>query len=371
MNHKIRKFESGGRVDADEIIDPDNTYLDGKDPEDDDYSDEQIISLAGQKDPETTDPPASAGGEEEEEEEEASNHAEYVLKSLGYQTDQIDLGNGLVKSVKDLTETEQLDVITGRLEEVHSFYETKLAEIEANGGSFANEVESVLVKALRDNDYNLAELTKIIAENDPVALAKSASNEDLVKSHLKKLYPDFTEEDISDELQGMAGSSRFDRLASSLREDMMKKPLGEGDLAKAIEKFNTTQNQNIVREFETNKTAINAYVNSVNSFGEVPISPEIKNFILQELIPDSADKDSKFIENINTPERAFRLSFLDKFHEQLMKSTADYYFNLGKAEGDKLSKKFKETPDNISTGNNFNKKKSETNSKKVEVEETF
>jgi hypothetical protein len=370
MNRKVIKLEAGGAVPAvDEIIDPDNVPLNLEDDvvtETDEDKDELILAgddplkkPAGKK-------PAGQGEDEDQggkDNYEPVNHADYILTQLGYTNKQIDLGEGVIKDVADLSEAEQLEVLTGRFEDVVGYYQTKLNEIETNGGSFANEVESVLVQALRDNDYNLTDLVKIISENDPVALAKSASNEELVTKHLKSIYPDFSDEDIADELEGMAGTSRFDKLASKLRENLLGQKLGEGDLAKAIQNYSATQNTRLTTEFNQQKNDMVSYMSSFNEFGGLPVDDSIKNFLLSELVPESPEKDSNFLSGINSPERATRLVFLDKFHDQIVKGTADYYFELGKAEAEKLIGKFKEKPDTISIGNRFRKKTEDSKKK--------
>jgi len=378
MNRKVKKLEAGGGVPTvDEIIDPDNVPLnlgdDAKTEEDDDdpsLIDPVVDPLKTEKKPVAQKPAEEDEEEEEEEDYEPVNHADYALTKLGFTNKTIDFGDGVIKNVADLNESEQLELVTGKLEEVVSFYQTKLNEIQENGGSFANEVESVLVQTLRDTDYNLTDLVKIISENDPAALAKSASNEDLVTKHLKSIYPDFTDEDISEELESMSGTSRFDRLASKLRENLLTQKLGAGDLAVAIQNYGTTQNNRLASEFNQQKTDLTAYMSSFKEFNGLPVDDNIKNFLLAELIPESADKDSKFLSGINTPEKATRLAFLDKFHDQIVKGTADYYFELGKQEAEKIVGKFRETPDPVFIGSKFKRKQADTTKRKTSLEDS-
>lgn len=383
MKIKIRKFEGGGTVPtSDDIIDPDevlfgddgnpitvdddpNFEIDNDDPEGNDPDTGDNPSADHADDP-TDDNPDDDPSDDSQ--EEPVNHADYVLRSLGFDTDQINVGDGVVKNVSELSEEEQLEFVTGRLEDVVSFYEGKLKDVTDNG-AFSNNIEKLLIDTLRSNEHNLKDLVKVISENDPSTIAQTASNEELVKMHIKNLYPDFTEDDISEEMESMAGTSRFDKLASKLREKMSGQNMGEGELAKAISEYQTGQNQRVVDSFNEDKEGIVKYMEEVKEFGGIPLNDDVKNFVLAEIVPEDASGDSKFIESINDPERLFRLSFLDKFHEQVVENTAKHYFDLGKAEGNKISGKFKDTPDIISTGSRFKAKKSEAvKNKKVEEE---
>jgi hypothetical protein len=384
MKHNIRKyrvrmFENGGAVSSledDDIIDPETTMFDPDtgepmpkkaepDPAKPDPSKTPDPSKAPVDDPGKNDPPADDPADPEDE---PKNHADYVLRSLGYQTSKIDLGEGNIKDVSELTDEEQLEVITARFEELTSFYETKLGEIENNGGSFANPIEKALIDTVRSNEYNLADLAKIIIDNDPASLARNASNEELVRGHLKSMYEDFSDEEIEEELAAMQNTSRFERIASKVREQMMNKPFGEGDLSKALETFKTNSTKKAVQEYQDETKGIMEFIEKTNEFSQIPLSKEVKDFILSDIVSEAPEKNSKFLDSINDPERLFRLSFLDKFHEQLVENTAKHYFELGKAEAAKITSKFKDTPDVISMG----KKRIATQSSKAkESEATF
>ena len=375
MNKKIRMFNAGGKVTTDDLIDPDEVMLDedGNPLTDDD---DDLIppggNPSGDDDDDDDDPPA--GGEDDNDDddkgEEPVNHADYVLRSLGYETKQIDLGDGNIKDVADLTPEEQLEVVTGRLEEVVSFYNTKLEEVQ-NGGGFKNDVEKLVIETLRDTDYSLGDLAKIIADNDPAALAKTASNEDLVRKHLEKTYPDFSKEDIDEELESMAGTSRFERLASKLRESMMNQKIEAGDLSKAISSFRDQDIQKKQADFNQEVQGIKGYVTALKEFNGVPVTEDVKNYLASELIAESVDSDSKFIQSMNSPERLFRLAFLDKFHDQLIDQVANHYFELGKQEADKVISKFNKKPDAIVTGGSRFKAAGKSSSKANTEEDEF
>jgi hypothetical protein len=369
MNRKVIKLKAGGNVPAvDDLIDPDNVPL-GLEEDDEtvipDLDDDKIKDPIVKKSDSLDD-----DDDDDNQEYQPVNHADFALTQLGFTNKKIDLGDGVIKNVADLTENEQLELVTDKLQEVVSFYQGRLNEIEESGGAFNNEVENVLIQTLRANEYNLTDLVKIISENDPAALAKSSTNEELVTKHLKSIYPDFDAEDIQEELENMSGTSRFDKLASKLRENLIGQKLGEGDLAKAIQGYNSTKIANQSKEFEDHKTGLSNYLNSFNDFGGVPIGNEIKQLLFADLVSESADKDSNFLSELNTPEKIVRLSFLDKFHDQIVKGTADYYFNLGKAESNKIVAQFKEKPDAIVVGSKFRKKEIGGTKKKYSIEDS-
>lgn len=400
MNKKIRKYNSGGAVSTDDIIDPDEVMFDGDTGlpvPNDDGSD---FTLAGNAKndgddpapkkndpPKKSDPPAPdpvdpidpaddpADGDDplEDPAEEPVNHADYVLRNLGYTQKQVDLGDGVVKDVADLTDQEQLDVVTARLEKVMGFYETQLDELKNGTGAFTNDVEKAVIQTLRENDYNLADLAKIISENDPSAVARTASNEELVTMHLRNMYPDITDEELQEELEGMAGTSRFDRIASLVRENLSKKDLGESDFAKAIQKLRETTSLKESNDYKAKRTELIEYTKNIEKFGEIPLSQEIKDFVMADIDSDAHDKNSPFLDSLDKPDRLFRLSFLDKFHEQILENTANYYFELGKKEAQKIVGKFRETPEVIKTGTRFKKGTSAAQSKggNKQEEETF
>lgn len=401
MNKRIRIYKNGGAVSTDDIIDPDEVMFDGDTglPVNDDDSDFSLAGRGGDeggepkpnkeqkpdpKTPPANDPPAGGeeggqGGDEGEgaegaggeEQEEPVNHADYVLRNLGYTQRQIDLGDGVIKDVSELTEQEQLDVVTARLEEVVSFYETQLHEVREGGGAFANDVEKAVIETLRNNQYNLADLAKIISENDPSAVARTASNEELVTMHLKNVYPDISDEELQEELEGMAGTSRFERIASRVRESLSKQNLGEGDFAKAVQQYRETYSKKEAEDFTAKRQELTQYAESLEKFGDIPLSKEVKDFVMQDIDSDSHEKNSPFLDSLDKPDRLFRLSFLDKFHEQIVKNTAEYYFDLGKKEADKVVGKFRETPEVIKTGSRFRPKAAAQGRANKTEEETF
>lgn len=378
MKYKIRKLENGGRLSSpdNDIIDPDETMFDGDTGLPVARKDDFELNQGGEPNKKPEDNQGHEFEEEDPEDpadpnlkdDEPVNHADYVLRSLGFQTKQVDLGDGVLKNVSDLSHEEQLDVVTARLEEVVSFYEGKFGEIDASGGNFSNDIEKTLIKTLRDSEYNLSDLAKVIAENDPSTIARTASNEDLIKGHFKKIYPDFTDEEISEEIEGMAGTSRFDRLASKLRETVSTQKMGEGDLAKAVQKYQEAENQKVLIDFNTQKQEVVNFTTQLKEYAKIPLNDDVKNFVLQDILSDSPDKNSPFLDSLNTPEKLFRQSFLDKFHEQIVENTAKYYFDLGKAEGDKIAGQFRKTPDVISSGSKFKPKNTKGKDQKSEEE---
>lgn len=207
------------------------------------------------------------------------NKLDEVLKKVGYDISEIDFGDGIVKPISELTDEEQIEILVQQLSQ-----QTKESLPQLS------EDETKLVEFLRSGK-SPRELAESILESDLSYKYSKMSDEEVVREYLTKEKPTFTPEEIEEEIEDMKGrGTKLAREAKDIRT-----------------KFSSTAQLPLVDpdvDFEKEKADLITYATNV----QVPA--QVKNDILNFILPKNGLEESELIKYMSTPDALFNIGYL-------------------------------------------------------------
>lgn len=378
--NRIPIFRNGGKI-IDDVIDPDNVFMDEEnniqsiyDPEtgktfktDSDDADDDLEKDEdkdkGEKDEESEggdpdkkkdkdkdkDSPGedSSKGDKDDADKDDSpdpqylNGADYILKVTGYEGDEVQIGE-TSKKIAELTHEEQMRVVIEEFRKAVSYYEDALGNPENQQQGFQNEDEKEIIEYLRNGGDKIA-LAKHILSNDPSERISAMSDEDIVKDQLRKEFPDWTDEDLDEEVEALKDRGRLEKRAGIYRERYKKEASGLGDLTESQKAAKEEADRKLQEKHDKEVNDIREAAKKIKTIAGVPVNENILNNTMSKLIPQKPDEESEFLRNLG-PEKIIRLQFLDDNIEKILENTARRYYELGKSKSEKVIKKFSDEP---------------------------
>lgn len=271
------------------------------------------------------------------------NSADYVLKLSGYDNDEVELESGK-KKISELTQEEQMSIITQEYENIRENQETAITEAttKAQESFFQNEGEKELITYLREKG-DPVELAKYILDNSP-SLVADMSAEDAVKKQLRDDYPEYTIEEIDDEIELLKTNGKLDRRAELVKAKYKDKDIDISDLNK---KLGLKTNENIATQQAEHQTKMDEFVEYAKAekeIGGVPVSDEIRDYLVSGIVTEKPNEKTDFLKSLSDPKKLMRLNFLDTYFEKIIDATRKESFTSGKKLGDNLIKKFSDRP---------------------------
>lgn len=207
------------------------------------------------------------------------NKLDEVLKKVGYDISEIDFGDGNIKPISELTDEEQIEILVQQLSQ-----QTKESLPQLS------EDETKLVEFLRSGK-SPRELAESILESDLSYKYSKMSDEEVVREYLTKEKPTFTPEEIEEEIEDMKGrGTKLAREAKDIRT-----------------KFSSTAQLPQVEpdvDFEKEKADLITYATNV----QVPA--QIKNDVLNFILPKNGLEESELIKYMSTPDALFNIGYL-------------------------------------------------------------
>lgn len=286
------------------------------------------------------------GGKESEEEiEEFINPADYVLKKTGYKKDEVDLGDGNIVKIADLTEEQQLDLVITEFDSQSEAYEAKIKELEGRAPElkFEDPMAQQIVDYLKEGG-DVTKLAKEILSKDPSAQSKMLSDAEIVKLGIKKEFSEFTDAEIEEEFKEMS-PEKVARRAKALRTKMEKEKPDLSNLSEEQKGINARRELERQKTFNDEAGLVKKAALELKEIAGIPINDKIQNYLVSKTLPKDADSDSEFVTSLaNNPKKLLTLEFWDTYGEKILAVTREQFYRKGLAEGNKGKEKLSDEP---------------------------
>lgn len=274
--------------------------------------------------------------------EDYSNPAEYAMKWLGYESDEVDFGDGNVVKLKELTAEQQADVLANQLQNVVQSYETELQRVREEGPELDQPLAKQVFEFLKKNG-DPVELAKFILENNPSALATTLSPEDMVRRHLGETM-NLEGDELEAEVNFLKENGRLDTYAERAKKYLEAKGVDLKGLTQEQQNKLNEQAQAELQEFEVQKTDVLNYVAAAKDVAGIPVKKEINDFIASQILPPDPSQPSPFLQQLDNPAKLHRLAFLDNYFEDIVENLKTTYFEMGKSSVTPASEVLKKEP---------------------------
>lgn len=274
--------------------------------------------------------------DDQDDEPEYENHADYILKAGGYTEEEIALGDGSSKSIKDLTDTEQLDLIVDEFDRTRQTLEAKIQQLEKEKESLSfNDPARQQVLEYLKNGGDLQQLAKEIISSDPAAQAKLLTDDQVNRLAIKRQFPSFTDEEVDAELKEMSDAQKARRAKAYRAILEQEKP----DLSKLTDKQKAemqAKELESIKTYEANKKIMIEKAKAIKEIAGAKIDDNMRNYLLRETVPSKAGDDSNFVKQIIAdPALLLELKFYHQFGKKMIAAAEEVHYRRGLAEGRK------------------------------------
>lgn len=279
-------------------------------------------------DPPAGDPPAAdppSGGDDPVA---YANPAEQALKWLGYESDEVDFGEGNVVKLNELSPEQQADVLAGQLETVVNAYEAEIQNLKTGTPQLETEYQRQVFEFLKGNGDPI-KLAEYILQNNPSSMVNTMSDEDVVRKHLGDSMG-LEGQDLEDELKFIKDGERLTTYAERARKALEAKGVDLSGLNAEQRQAIQNQEQQAIQEFENEKTQVINFVSSVKDVSGIPVTKDVSDYISTQILPSTHNEDSAFLKSLNNPQKLYRLAFLDNYFEDVVDNLKKTYFEMGK-----------------------------------------
>jgi len=287
--------------------------------------------------------------DEDADEVEYINQADYILKRTGYKNEDVDMGDGQMVKIADLTHEQQLSIVTTEFENTVDALEAKVAELEARAPElkFEDPLAQQLVDYLKEGG-DIKKLAKEILTRDPAAQAKMMSDDDINKAGIRKQFPEYTDAEVEEEFSEMSVAAKA-RRAKVLRTKMETEKPDFTNLTKEQKEANDKAVLEVEKVFTAESNKVREAAKKITKIAGIPISDGVRNFLVNHTLPVKSSEDSTFIKDLaNNPDELLLTSFWRKYGEDLVAKTKTFYhkqgFTEGLAEGNKGKDKLSDGP---------------------------
>ena len=258
-----------------------------------------------------------------------ANPAEYAFKWLGYETDEVDFGEGPVK-LADLTSEQQTDVLLNQLQNVVESYEGEIATLKTGTPQLENPFQQQVFEFLRKNG-DPKQLAEYILKNDPNSLASSLPGDELVKRHLKETMG-LEGQELDDEVTFLKDSNKIDAYAERIKKLYANKGMDISGLNEQQQSVLKANEDKEIEDYRKQSTDISNYAATVKDISGIPVAREVSDFVSQMIISTNHNEDSAFVKSLDNPQKLYRLAFLDSYFEDIVDNLKKSYFEMGKRE---------------------------------------
>ena len=234
----------------------------------------------------------------------------------------INYKDGSTANFKDLGVDEQLEIL-------ESLAQSTAPSIEAQYDLVPDEIE--VLNAMRTNNLTfdqivdqtvnarLQEIEQSHALGTPVDYA-SVQPEDIYRRFLKENNPDSTIDEIEEDLVAAMESKVFSSTVEFLRSKY------KADQDSTITDWNSQRELQRNQEIESDKAEIVAAVSQLTQIGGWPISDDMKNEVLEDIMETDSDGQSKFMrEVLSDPEKLFTAAWYMKNGQGYFEYLDTYY----------------------------------------------
>ncbi len=291
------------------------------------------------------------------------NPADYVLKKSGYKKDEVDLGDGKLVKIADLTAEQQMDLVITEYDNQAESYLAKIKELEEREPdlTFDDPLAQQMLDYLKEGG-DVKKLAREILTKDPAAQAKMLSDEDIVKLGIQKEFSEYTPEEVDEEFKEMS-PEKVARRAKALRTKMEKEKPDLSNLTEAQKGINAQAELVRRQQFETESGNVKKAASELKEIGGIPISEQVRTFLVSRALPKDADSDSAFVTSLqNNPKKILELEFWTNYGAKLLKSTEQFYYEKGLADGSVGKEKLSDEPVRIYSGSGSKEVKKVTKS---------
>lgn len=281
------------------------------------YDPEMDDSFFGDSDP-TIEPQTEEPVEEPEEED---GLLEKALRNRGIDPKNIQIVNekGEVETISfsDLTEEEQLDILSDKNEEQ----------------SPISDVEMETINYLRANGITLEEFAKLQRDQAVADYIASAGTETDIDSYsddeiiaydfITRFGEEMTDEEIDSEIERL----KQDEEAYSKRVNLLRTKYKEQELAAEQEKQKTLEQEHQAQEQEL----INAFVSAATNIGDIQgviLEDNDKEELLDFVLTRDAAHRTGFSKAMDNPDNVLKMAWYLLHGDEVFNSTVDYYKNL-------------------------------------------
>jgi hypothetical protein len=235
--------------------------------------------------------------EEKEEEKEFKNIVHYLDE-----THKLDLN--LDQLPEDLTREQEAEVISDLFEKAITGVNHKLSEYK--------EIEKVLsdqeVKSFIEAKRNGKTLKDFLKEYSQTPAGKD--DESAVKAQLRNIYPEMTEDEISDTVGTYKEKGLLEKMANSARNNEMEQLKAEQE----------REAQRAAKEYEQQLSSFKKTVSGAKSVYGIPLTDQMKSDVFA-VVTEVDDKGKTFMENFLETDEGLLLAALGVTHlETLMKA---------------------------------------------------
>lgn len=279
-------------------------------------------------DPPLSDPPADDPPPGGDDPKEYSNPAEQALKWLGYESDEVDFGEGNVVKLNELSPEQQADVLAGQLETVVNAYEAEIQHLKTGTPQLDTDYQRQVFEFLKANG-DPKKLAEYILQNDPASMVKTMSDEEAVRKHLGDSMG-LEGQDLEDELKFIKDGERLNTYAERARKALEAKGVDLSGLNTEQRQAIQNREQEAIDAFEAEKTQVINFVGSVKDISGIPVTKEVSDYISTQILPSGHNEDSAFLKSLNNPQKLYRLAFLDNYFEDVVDNLKKTYFEMGK-----------------------------------------
>lgn len=256
-----------------------------------------------------------------------ANPAAYAMKWLGYETDEIDFGDGVAVKLDELTPEQQTDVLMNQLETVVDAYESALQEANSGSPQLQDDFQRQVFDFMKSGG-SPKELAQYILDNDPSG-TQTLSDEQIVRKHLTETMG-LEGDELEDEVKFLKDGNRLDAYTARAKKYFQGKGTDLSGLSASQQERIAKAEQDSVQAWEDERAKVTEHSTQTKDIGGIPLNQEAKDFITSQITPKSHSEDSEFISKLNSPSQLFRLAFLDNYFEDIMDNVKSTYFEMGK-----------------------------------------
>jgi hypothetical protein len=260
------------------------------------------------------------------------NHAHFILKSGGYDLDEIEFEDGLKVKIADLTEDQQLNIMTNEFMRMQKEFSETLEGSDSKVPELSEDQQALV--DFMGKGGTAKQLAQYILENDPDNAHKLLTDDDLVLESIRKSMPGAEEEDVLEELRILKEAGRVEKRAQLLRKQLGTGEIKFSDISQKHGAFLKASQDKELEEEREEVRQLNEKALSTKEIAGIPIDQAVAKSILKDLVPEQEGGESNFLKNLQSPEKLLRLQFLDRYAEEVF----DHISKSAMAEGAKLER---------------------------------
>jgi len=319
---RVEKFQEGGFIDEDELFTDDDSSTGLDSGQGTNGLDAPIEHVTGDEGRDAPPPPANPAPEPPSVGNEGLTGIELFLSDYGVQGGMIEFEDGNAAHFSSLSAPEQEEVLKSLTKEAIPSIEEKF-NLEQD--------EITLINAFRESQVNnVGEfLNNVVSErlNDHLSSEQFLSvdyntipEDDLFIYNLKEKHPEFTDEQLADELVKAKELVSYEDNINTLRYSFNSR---QDDHRRALQQKESTAFTN---EVELQRHEIVDAIEGINDIAGAVINDDVKNYLLEDIMELNDNQDPVLMEKIfSNPEAMFKANWFLTYGEDYMSNMNDYW----------------------------------------------